>query len=225
MKANQVVLKSFKNNDYKETSNIGFYPQADISKIEKVFCLSKLQQEENPNGVIDTSSKFYKALTGKVLSRFIPQTRQTFSSLNSIESVMTPSESMLQHSVSITPIRRSKDLSECTNSDDSDDDYEHCHICKDNFPPEVFLAHIQACFEAKRSTNAEECNNCGKYYSDRVELDRHKCDGDKQATKRVNVRKTQIDSTFANVMLNWMKWKKTHWEWKRKVLVIKEMEI
>jgi hypothetical protein len=57
---------------------------------------------------------------------------------------------------------------------------------KNNFAPEVFLPHINSCIEAKRSDSDEECNNCGKYYSDQVELDNHKCDGDMEVSKRVS---------------------------------------
>ena len=32
----------------------------------------------------------------------------------------------------------------------------------------------------------EECNNCGKYYSDQVKLDRHKCDGYMEVSKRIS---------------------------------------
>ena len=155
-------------------------------KVENQSFLSNYHTEVKSSEpyAIDTSSKIYKALTGKILSRFIPQTRLTFSTPNSIESVLTPSESMLQHSVSITPIRRSIDVSEC--SEESGEELEQCHICKMYYTPEAFLTHnINACFEAKRSQRSKECRKCGKYYSDKVELDRHKCDGFADRTKKI----------------------------------------
>ena len=46
--------------------------------------------------------------------------------------------------------------------------------------------------------HTKECNNCGKYHSDRVELDIHKGYEDKLTTKR-DFETQWIDSTFVHV--------------------------
>ena len=135
------MVKPHGNNQYTRANKTCLHQNTDVRKLGKVYCLSKLQEQEKPSlhdGAKDTSGKFYNSITGKVQTRFLPQTRQTFSSPNSIESVMTPSESMLQHSVSITPIRRSMELLEDSNSHESDDNFEHCHILKIILPQKCF---------------------------------------------------------------------------------------
>jgi len=110
----------------------------------------------------------------------IQKPRESFSSQIPLESILTPSESQLSHSVSITPIRKIQDqhkhklINEEENIERIQYKVVQCRFCHANFPPHLFNDH--SCMKRRQSIESyEECGECGKRYSTLTELDRHKC--------------------------------------------------